>query len=181
MSNPVAVGQPGRGRPVRRLSPRSPALTSPLAKEVSVSFWVLALQEARQCYCAVAVFAVQLLQSRARANAHGGGFGRGGWRRGFLLAWETGLLPLGAKRRLPWKPSNSSVSLCRGCGCQLQHFLVERPPLGGRRLLLPTRSQGECVSSAALNRPSGQLAGSCSGARVVGARHSASSQASILQ
>lgn len=117
-----------------------------------------------------------LLGSFSRAGQElwrvpGGGLGRGVWRSGFLLEQETGLLPLGAKRKLPWKPSHSPVSLCRGCGRQLQRSAMEPPPLGGCRLLPTTRSQSECGSSAALDRASGRLASSCSGARVVGARH----------
>ena len=91
------------------------------------------------------------------------------------------MLPLGPQRKLPWKPSEGSVSLCRGCGCQGQLSLVERPLLRGWGLLLPTPSRGECASSAALARPRGRLPSSCSGARLAGARHSASSQGPILK
>ena len=130
-------------------------------------------------YNTVSVFAVQLLQSRARAKVHGGGSGRKVWRSGSLLEWETALLSLGAKRKLPRKPSNSSVPLCRGCGCRAQLSPGEQPLLGGCRLLLPTRSRAECVSSAALGRLSRQLPSSRSG--VVRAWHAAPSQGSALQ
>lgn len=39
---------------------------------------------------------MQLLQSRTKV--HGRGFGGGLWREGFLLAWETGLLPVNESR-----------------------------------------------------------------------------------
>ncbi|XP_074427858.1 uncharacterized protein LOC141746786 isoform X2 [Larus michahellis] len=90
VSNLITVGQPGCGRAVTRLSPCSPPLTSASGKKVSSEvLGPCPTKSLAVLYCAVSGFALQLLQSRARANVHGGEFGRGLLRSGFLLEQDT--------------------------------------------------------------------------------------------